>query len=333
MTDRSPLSRCVGCGTPVSPLPWSLPDRMFGEEGRFRFGRCSRCRTLLLLDPPDDLGRHYPDDRYYSYGSAAGPSTSSAPPASPEQRVRRLTPRRLTPRYRPVEQELTDTVHSGRSPRVLDVGCGDGRDLDLFARLGWETFGVEIGTSAVRQARARGHRVEQGPFDAFRRPPEGGFDLVRLRHVLEHLPDPPAALRRAFELLEPEGRILIEVPNPGGWLARLAGAYYWQLDPPRHLVLLSKPALEGLLVRAGFRIEISETYSWGKGAAHSFFFWWTSRRGRSAWRLSDRTKPRGHGRVRRSAEPLALVSDLFRRGDNLRLIARRPAGPEDGPGR
>ncbi len=64
---------------------------------------------------------------------------------------------------------------------------------------------------------------------------EGPFDVVTMWHVLEHLPEPVAALERAAELLAPGGRLIVSVPNNDSWQARLGGDDWLHLDIPRHI--------------------------------------------------------------------------------------------------
>ena len=54
-------------------------------------------------------------------------------------------------------------------------------------------------------------------------------------HVLEHLYDPRAYLAAAHELLAPDGRLVVQVPNAASWQFRLLGRAWNGVDVPRHL--------------------------------------------------------------------------------------------------
>src|SRR3954452_12461289 len=78
------------------------------------------------------------------------------------------------------------------SPRVLDAGCGTGRNLLRYSRLG-TAEGMDPSADAVEFCRRRGLEVEQGtlerlPFD------DGRFDLVAATDVVEHVDDDGRAL-------------------------------------------------------------------------------------------------------------------------------------------
>ncbi|WP_419894861.1 class I SAM-dependent methyltransferase, partial [Pseudomonas aeruginosa] len=55
---------------------------------------------------------------------------------------------------------------SGREVSVLDVGCGDGHTLDLYAaRPDVQTHGVDFNLNALELAKQNGHSVYPGTFE------------------------------------------------------------------------------------------------------------------------------------------------------------------------
>jgi 2-polyprenyl-3-methyl-5-hydroxy-6-metoxy-1,4-benzoquinol methylase len=96
---------------------------------------------------------------------------------------------------------------------VLDVGCGDGLFFDTLARLDGVTLveGVEPAAALVSPHGPHRDRIHVAPFD-------DSFDmgrrysLILMLDVLEHLPDPVAALRHAVSLLDGDGVFVATVP-------------------------------------------------------------------------------------------------------------------------
>jgi 2-polyprenyl-3-methyl-5-hydroxy-6-metoxy-1,4-benzoquinol methylase len=100
--------------------------------------------------------------------------------------------------------------------RVLDLGCSSGALGAGLRERGAEVVGVELDTVHAREAEARLDRVVAGDVEAVLGDAAGSlgrFDCVVAADVLEHLRDPWTALRRAVELLEPGGTVVVSLPN------------------------------------------------------------------------------------------------------------------------
>ena len=163
--------------------------------------------------------------------------------------------------------ELEGRIEKGS--RVLDLGCGQGFYFPLYARLGLTAVGVEPDAGprieAASRAASLGFTVidadaERLPLDA------GSFEAVVMSEVLEHLPDPGAALKEAARLLLPGGLLVVTVPHadypfawdPVNWVAEALG-----IGPVRlglfagiwanHERLYRPKELSDLIKAAGFR--------------------------------------------------------------------------------
>ena len=144
--------------------------------------------------------------------------------------------------------------------RVLDLGCASGGLLALLRPGASHLAGLELSASAAKAASEVADLVVQGALEDPDLPFEAGFyDLVVLADVLEHLPDPDAALRRATGWCKPAGAILISVPNVAHWRARLTLARgRWPADESgtfdsSHLRWFTRDAVGALLAQAGLR--------------------------------------------------------------------------------
>lgn len=135
--------------------------------------------------------------------------------------------------------------------RLLDVGCGNGGFLALARQAGWDVEGLDFDAGAVLAARSRGLMVHEGGIDVLDGR-DACFDVITLCHVIEHVPDPCAMLRRLHALLKPGGMLWLDTPNLDSLGACHFGANWRGLEPPRHLVLFNASSLCEALHQAGF---------------------------------------------------------------------------------
>jgi len=207
--------------------------------------RCPGCGTARLAPTPGDevLAAAYARDYYGGAGRKFRGPAGGAFARAHAVRARRAA-----------------RLRAGAG-RLLDVGCGAGELLLAMRARGWSVEGTErTAGSAARVPAVPGLRVHVGELEALPLP-AGRYDVVTLWHVLEHLRDPLAALRRAHALLAPGGHVLLAVPNAASWQARLFGRHWFHHDPPRHLWAFAPSGLAALLAQAGFAPGPMRTFS------------------------------------------------------------------------
>ncbi len=100
--------------------------------------------------------------------------------------------------------------------RALEFGCGTGVFLEKVARSGAAIRGIDLSTDLLERARARVGALpnvaldhgncEELPYG------DGAFDAVYGSSILHHL-DLDGALREAFRVLKPGGRVVFAEPN------------------------------------------------------------------------------------------------------------------------
>jgi len=120
----------------------------------------------------------------------------------------------------------------GEGPfRILDFGCGPGRDLLAFAKRGHQPIGLDGTETFVRMAREHaGVEVWQQDFLALELP-AAAFDGVFANASLFHVPtrELPRVLTELFECLRPGGVLFASNPrgkNVEGWNKGRYGAYH-----------------------------------------------------------------------------------------------------------
>ncbi len=137
--------------------------------------------------------------------------------------------------------------------RLLEVGPGSGEVLRRLAEKGYQVSGAEHSPELADVIRQNlGIPVKTGAFEQqrFEDTPYDGFLSF---HVIEHVTDPIAHLRKAAELVRPGGFAFIATPNADSWEHRLVGG----LSPnysPVHLQLFSRESLTRMLQQTGWEV-------------------------------------------------------------------------------
>ncbi|SHH74880.1 class I SAM-dependent methyltransferase [Cognatishimia maritima] len=129
----------------------------------------------------------------------------------------------------PIFVDFFNTIN--RAPqRVLDVGCGQGRDALFFARLGHRVVGVDLSANGIRDLRAAA-KAENLPIsglvaDITKYTPDGNFEIILIDRTL-HMLDQTAQRHVLTTLLDhvtPKGWVLIadETSNIAGFRQTIA---------------------------------------------------------------------------------------------------------------
>jgi 2-polyprenyl-3-methyl-5-hydroxy-6-metoxy-1,4-benzoquinol methylase len=143
----------------------------------------------------------------------------------------------------------------GRS-RLLDFGCGGGGFLKTMADRGWQVTGLDTAVG-VAEAMQKEFQVQilAGSLPHPDLKP-ASFDVVTMWHSLEHVHEPLAVLRDAYDLLIPGGKLIVACPNWDSWPAKWFGTSWFGLDVPRHLTHFTPDTLKAMLNTAGFSVEM-----------------------------------------------------------------------------
>jgi 2-polyprenyl-3-methyl-5-hydroxy-6-metoxy-1,4-benzoquinol methylase len=113
----------------------------------------------------------------------------------------------------------------GPNSRVLDVGCATGFLGAALTAQGCVVTGVEMDPQAAAEARTNLDEVVEADLNVTELAdllPGREFDTIVFGDVLEHLTDPPAALRSATKLLAAGGAVVMSIPNVAHGSLRLA---------------------------------------------------------------------------------------------------------------
>ncbi len=164
-----------------------------------------------------------------------------------------------------VAAEAFKAAHGGAEPRVLDLGCAEGRTLlELRGLLGarGSYLGIEFSDELLASAPELPEGVELVQGDVTALPPRvepGHFNLATCMAVLEHLTDPLAAVQEAYRALEPGGLFVASCPHP--FWDHVAGLF-GMVEDEHHEDELDRRKLVELCRRGGFETVQSKPFMW-----------------------------------------------------------------------
>jgi SAM-dependent methyltransferase len=143
---------------------------------------------------------------------------------------------------------------------LLELGAALGGFLSVMRKRGWKVSGVEVSREAVEIARKNeGINIFCGKLEEFETTET--YDVVCMYHSLEHTPNPAFVIEKTYELLNPGGIVVIEVPNLEGFDARInRERKLLSYDLPRHLSHFTPALLSKKLEKKGFEILEVDLY-------------------------------------------------------------------------
>lgn len=222
-----------GCSCPACGRG---PARRWGVKNGCPLYRCRPCGSVFASPDPHEA----PVPGPYDYGCYYEHARFENPPMVAASLGRLVA---WAERFR-------------RTGRWLDIAYGEGGLLDIAEAHGWLCSGTEVSPQTIEYGERRGWVVGvrtagDGRF------PAGGFDVVTMIEVLEHVREPRALLGEAGGLVRPGGLLYITTPNAHSLNRWLLGRDWSIFSPPEHLTIWTARGLrQALAAGGGFEARI-----------------------------------------------------------------------------
>lgn len=147
--------------------------------------------------------------------------------------------------------------YMNRAPgrRFLDVGCNVGTAVEAAHQLGFDAYGVDIGSESIEIAHQifpNGH-YHAGGIDTL--PPDWkDFDFIYCAEVIEHIPDPHDYFAALSQRVAAGALLYLTTPDAGHWRVPRNFLDWDQVFPPHHLIYFTRDAMRRFLDRHGFDV-------------------------------------------------------------------------------
>lgn len=229
---------CRLCASPKTELLF-FAENVHGRhplsEERFGIYECARCSVVFVdIDTSGDYyNRYYPTNYYQeSHGLLSRGILSVLRELSFRKKLRLIMSRKPA------------------GNRLLEIGCGRGEFLERLPR-SFQKHAIEINEAACQFVRENYSDVSiyslRLDADDFEPSSLGQYDVIFAWHVLEHIGNPQAFVRRLSKLLSNDGVIVLDLPNRDSFGFRFTKNVWFHLDTPRHLFFYSYRSLGCLL--------------------------------------------------------------------------------------
>jgi SAM-dependent methyltransferase len=128
-----------------------------------------------------------------------------------------------------------------RGARLLEVGSGMGHLVGQLEDT-FETYGIDVNHWAVKQSKPVIDTSQLQTASAQELPyGEGVFNVVIIKHIVEHLPDPQKAIQEIGRVTEKGGTLILATPNLDSLLKPWKGDKWIGYQDPTH-ISLKRPA-------------------------------------------------------------------------------------------
>lgn len=249
------MNICRICGNNDNNLKHRAKEMMFGTKEEFDYIECSVCRCLQIEQIPDDIGKYYPQEIYYSYSEVKiGKLKHFAKKLLAEHLLTKpsLVGALIEKKFgTPFDKRWFTNTNTNFDSKLIDIGCGTGQLLINLQLAGFKNLSgadpfIEKEIEYPGNLFIYKKHISQI---------EEMYDLVMLHHSFEHFPAPQQALYDMEKILLPEGHILIRIPVFPSFAWTKYGTCWVQLDAPRHLYLHSLRSIEILAQNAKLQIK------------------------------------------------------------------------------
>ena len=139
-----------------------------------------------------------------------------------------------------------------RGARLLEVGSGMGHLVGQLSAE-FEAYGMDLNHWAVNKSKEFAEKASLQTASAQELPYEdGAFNVVIIKHIVEHLPNPAKAINEIGRVTEKNGILILATPNLGSLLKPWKGDKWIGYQDPTHISLKQPEEWLQLIQDAGF---------------------------------------------------------------------------------
>lgn len=231
-------SSCVICGSSeYSPYFESVHDR-FNVSEVFSIVKCCDCGFIYLNPRPTEtsMSKYYDIEEYHPHKLSSESLFDNI-----YEKIRQIninSKRKLIEKLKPLKGSL------------LDIGCGTGEFIHHMHNQHWIVKGMETASEARNTATQNEIKIYENLNII-----DDRFDIISMWHTLEHIHDINGLMKNIHRLLNPDGFLLIAVPNIESVDSKYYKSHWVALDTPRHLYHFRPEDIYSLFTNYDFKLK------------------------------------------------------------------------------
>lgn len=247
--------KCSICYNENGNTAYTVKEMMFGLKEPFTYFKCAKCACLQISQFPANMDKYYPAS-YYSF-SAIDKFIKKI------SWFKKLQFNQLSGYRKSVLGAIASFGYKSdlynwcrlldlknKKSSILDVGCGSGELLKKFYQLGFLNLtGIDPFIEKDIYYNDHFRVLKKDVFEV-----DETYDVIMLHHSLEHMPNQVDILKRLYEVLNANGKLLIRIPVMSAPLFKKYGTNLVNLDAPRHFFIHSVKSIKTLLTETGFTV-------------------------------------------------------------------------------
>jgi 2-polyprenyl-3-methyl-5-hydroxy-6-metoxy-1,4-benzoquinol methylase len=249
------MAVCIICDNIENNQIHIFNELQLGTHEAFEYQCCNNCGSMQLLNVPNDIGKYYPNNEYYSFNFKIDITQQIKGIKKIKTEYYLFNKHRffgflitIGYKWQPVFKWIKN-CKTKYEDSVLDVGTGNGGTLSELHNIGYKNLtGIDpFINEEIYQGNLR--ILRKSIFDLQQK-----YHTIMMHHSLEHTTNPLAVIIKAKELLEDNGTLLIRIPIMGNYSWKKYKQFWCGLDAPRHIFIPTKEAVKILAEKAGLQI-------------------------------------------------------------------------------
>jgi SAM-dependent methyltransferase len=247
------MTKCNICGGPVTAI--EVTEQMLGLKEKFLYYQCSNCGHTHLSKEPENIGKYYDTNQYYSFNSKNSFTTEALTKPSAKTSLKKIllsAGAKKNLLFSAALKALLSIKGVTQQKKILDYGCGSGHFVKELIELGFTNArGYDL--FLPENIELNGEVYLSNQLSALK---NNSWDIITLNHVFEHVSDPVAELQALYKLLPVGGKLLLRFPVIDSYAFEKYRENWVQFDAPRHVNLFTRKSIQLAVEKAGgYKIE------------------------------------------------------------------------------